>query len=99
MREIFEGQKPKEHQDLVSVLASQIADEVSKRLNGLKEQPAMLSARTIAKLLDCSESEVRRMLQQNGIKTLRFGRRGYRVSREEFERHLARWKNGGTLWD
>lgn len=87
--------------DLFEVVISRIADEIVKRIGQESSQnvPAMLSPRSIAKILDCSVSEVRKYLQMNGIPTVRFGRRGYRVPREEFEKRMARWKKGGDLWD
>ena len=94
-------QKPQNNRpfDLVSTIASMVAEAIGKQLNDKNVRAEMLSARTIARIIDCSESEVRKALQQGRIKTVKFGRRGYRVPREEFEKHLTRWKNGGELWD
>jgi excisionase family DNA binding protein len=86
--------------EFFSVFADQIADAVVNRLGKAGEgDPIMLSPRSIAKKLDCSVSEVRMHLQQHRIPTVRFGRRGYRVPREEFEKRIDRWKKGGELWD
>jgi excisionase family DNA binding protein len=87
--------------DLFEALIGRIADEVVKRIGQgtSPTEPAMLSPRSIATILDCSVSEVRRYLQTNGIPTVRFGKRGYRVPKEEFDKRLARWKKGGSLWD
>ena len=86
--------------DFFAVFVDFVVDAVVKRLGESKgEESNMLSPRTIARLLDCSVSEVRMQLQQHGIPTVRFGRRGYRVPREEFEKRINRWKNGGELWD
>jgi excisionase family DNA binding protein len=85
--------------DIISIIASKVAEEVDKKLKDKTMRAEMLSVKTIAQLLDCSQSEVRKALQQGRMKTVRFGNRGYRVSREEFEKRLARWKNGGELWD
>lgn len=88
------------------VYLSELFNELAKRIgkavaeeHGLMNEPDVLSPQSIAQRLDCSVSEVRRHLQEAGIKTLKFGKRGYRVPREEFEKHLERWKNGGELWD
>jgi excisionase family DNA binding protein len=88
-----------ESQDLMNVLANKIADQVAKRLDGFAGKPVMLSVKSMARLLDCSTSEVRKYLQQNSIPSVRFGHHGYRVAREVFEAHLERWKKGGSLWD
>ncbi len=86
-------------QNPFETLVRQAADLVVERIAGQQDEPDFLSPRTIARRLDCSVSEVRRHLQQAGIQTLRFGRRGYRVDRRDFERHIERWKKGGELWD
>jgi excisionase family DNA binding protein len=85
--------------DFFDVLANKIADQVALRLGDSAEKPAMLSVKSMARILDCSTSEVRKYLQQNSIPSVRFGHRGYRVAREVFEAHLERWKKGGSLWD
>ena len=85
--------------NFLDLLANKIADKVAQRLGESTEKPAMLSVRTLARILDCSTSEVRKYLQQNSIPSVRFGHRGYRVAREVFEAHLERWKKGGSLWN
>jgi excisionase family DNA binding protein len=85
--------------DFLDVLANRIADQVAQRLDGFAKKPEMLSVKSMARILDCSTSEVRKYLQQNSIPSVRFGHRGYRVAREVFEAHLERWKRGGSLWD
>lgn len=86
--------------DPVSALADRIAGSVAERLEGkLKEKSLMLSPKSIAHTLDCSISEVRKQLQEHRIPTVRFGNRGYRVPRDEFEKRIARWRAGGDLWD
>lgn len=84
---------------IVNAIAARIADKVAERLGRSSELPLVLSPRTLSKLLDCSPSEVRHHLQEKAIPTLKFGNRGYRVSREEFEKRMQRWKSGGDLWD
>jgi excisionase family DNA binding protein len=93
------GKSSFESKDFLDILANRIADKVAQRLNGFAEKPEMLSVKSMARILDCSTSEVRKYLQQNSIPSVRFGHRGYRVAREVFEAHLERWKRGGSLWD
>jgi len=93
------GKNSFESKDFLDVLANKIADQVALRLGELAEKSAMLSVKSIARILDCSTSEVRKYLQQNGIPSVRFGHRGYRVAREVFEAHLEQWKKGGSLWN
>lgn len=88
----------REGRDVADIIAEKVADRVLRRL-GETSAPDMLSPRTMARRLDCSVSEVRKMLQERRIPTVRFGSRGYRVAREEFESRLERWKRGGEFWD
>lgn len=81
---------------------SELADQVTRRVVeavGETQRPDVMSAKTIAKRLDCSESEVRKNIQEGRIVAVKFGSRGYRVPREEYEERLARWKAGGDFWD
>jgi len=59
----------------------------------------VVSAGTLARMLDCSVSEVRQKIQENRIPVLPFGNRRYRIPREEVEKRLYRWKQGGDFWD
>jgi excisionase family DNA binding protein len=82
------------------LLIDQIADAVAKRLEKSPAQESdMLSAKTLAKLLDCSESEIRQNIQLRRIPVVPFGSRGYRISRAEYEKRLTRWQSGGDFWD
>ena len=83
---------------LIEIIAGKVAEKLKHELKFSDVQPEFLSARSIAIILNCSPSEVRKKIQENGIPTVPFGR-GYRVSRVEFEKRLARWQSGGDLWD
>jgi excisionase family DNA binding protein len=84
--------------DLFGELADQVAHRVVQEI-GETQHPDVMSAKTIARRLDCSESEVRKNIQEGRIIAVKFGSRGYRVPREEYEARLARWKAGGDFWD
>ena len=83
----------------IKIFADIIAEHIVEKMTEKHDRPEYLSPKTIAQILDCSVSEVRKHLQENAIPTLRFGNRGYRVSREEFMKRLIQWEKGGELWE
>lgn len=88
--------------DSFSALANTIVESITARVIELQSEislPDMLSAKTIAIRLDCSESEVRKNIQEGRIPTVPFGNRGYRIPREEYLKRLIRWQEGGVFWD
>jgi biotin operon repressor len=93
--------KKNNHSDdsIIEMIAGKVVEKIKNDLKLSDAKQEFLSARSIATILDCSISEVRKRIQENGIPTVPFGASGYRVSRVEFERRLARWQAGGDLWD
>ena len=88
--------------DAFSALANTIVETITARVVELQSEtalPDMLSAKTIANRLDCSEAEVRKNIQEGRIPIVSFGTRGYRVPREEYMKRLIRWREGGEFWD